>query len=94
MLRMMLNDSIIASSSSSSGGGSGGGGMTISGNSSSMGAPSSGGMGGGSSYSDSTGATQTTLDYAYNQDACIVFTNSYSGEGADRSELYNADQDR
>lgn len=89
MLRMMLNDSIISSSSSSFGGGS----TTTSGNST-MEAPSGSGMGGGSSYSDSTGATQTTLDYAYNQDACIVFANSYSGEGADRSELYNADQDR
>lgn len=100
MLRMMLNDSIIASSSSSTGG------MTVSDNSTTsttsdnsttMTAPSGGGpggMGGGSSYSDSTGATQTTLDYAYNQDACIVFLNAYSGEGADRSELYNADQDR
>lgn len=84
MLRYMLNDSIITSSSSSImkrqadfGGNSTGG----------------GGMGGGSTYSDSTASSQTTLDYAYNQDACIVFLNAYSGEGGDRSELYNEDQD-
>lgn len=104
MLRMMLNDSIITSSSSFGGGGGGDGGGSggMSGNNSSYGGgsatspsgnssmsgPGGVGMGGGSSYSDSTAATQTTLD------ACIVFANSYSGEGADRSELYNADQDR
>ncbi|ROV87592.1 hypothetical protein VSDG_09627 [Cytospora chrysosperma] len=103
MLRMMLNDSIITSDSSSMmmkrqdiGGNSTGGG-DFSGNSTGGFGGGGGGFGGGggmgSSYSDSTGTEQTTLAYAYNQDACVVFANAYSGEGGDRTELYNADQD-
>ncbi|KUI64586.1 putative beta-glucosidase D [Cytospora mali] len=93
MLRYMLNDSIITSSSSfmkrqdmgsnSTGGGGPGGGPPGGG----------GGGGGGSSYSDTTAAEQTTLSYAYNQDACVVFANAFSGEGGDRSELHNTEQD-
>lgn len=77
MLRFQLNDSILTSDAESSGMGGGGG----------MG----GGMGGG--YSDSTAIDRTTLAMAYNQDACVVFLNSYCGEGGDRSELSNDDQD-
>lgn len=47
----------------------------------------------GSIFSDSTAGRHTTTVFAYNQDACIVFMNSYSGEGGDRTELYNDDQD-
>ncbi|ROW17623.1 hypothetical protein VPNG_00874 [Cytospora leucostoma] len=103
MLRHILNDTILTSSSSGGmGGGGAGGGIssnaTSSGNSTGGapgGAPGGGGGGGGSGsgYSDSTGTSQTTLNFAYNQDACLVFLNAYSGEGGDRSELHNADQD-
>lgn len=54
---------------------------------------SSGMGGGGGGYSDSTAIDRTTLGLAYNQDACVVFINAYAGEGGDRSELYNEDQD-
>lgn len=54
--------------------------------------PESDGAGGGS-YSDSTANARTTASLAYGQDACVVFLNAYSGEGGDRSELYNEDQD-
>ncbi|OJD29404.1 beta-glucosidase d [Diplodia corticola] len=47
----------------------------------------------GSASTDSTAATQTTEGYSYNQDVCLVFLNAYSGEGGDRDELYNTDQD-
>jgi beta-glucosidase len=32
-------------------------------------------------------------NYAENSDLCLVFVNAYSGEGADRTELHNTDQD-
>ncbi|KAK0647571.1 putative beta-glucosidase D [Lasiodiplodia hormozganensis] len=47
----------------------------------------------GSANTDSTAASQTTEGYSYNQDVCLVFLNAYSGEGGDRDELYNTDQD-
>ncbi|EOD45724.1 putative beta-glucosidase d protein [Neofusicoccum parvum UCRNP2] len=47
----------------------------------------------GSESKDSTAASQTTKGYSYNQDVCLVFLNAYSGEGGDRDELSNADQD-
>ncbi|KAL1627424.1 hypothetical protein SLS54_002349 [Diplodia seriata] len=57
-------------------------------------ASSSSGMGGGvSGYSSGTGAAHTYAGYATDTEVCLVFLNAYSGEGADRSELYNADQD-
>ncbi|GKT50795.1 putative beta-glucosidase E [Colletotrichum spaethianum] len=40
-----------------------------------------------------TELTETTTGVAENSDACVVFLNAWGGEGADRSELYNADQD-
>lgn len=46
-----------------------------------------------SGYSSGTGAAHTYTGYAANSEVCIVFLNAYSGEGADRSELYNTDQD-
>ncbi|KAL1638323.1 hypothetical protein SLS56_000131 [Neofusicoccum ribis] len=46
-----------------------------------------------SGYSSGTGAQHTFSGYAADSEVCIVFLNAYSGEGADRSELYNADQD-
>ncbi|KAB2578820.1 putative beta-glucosidase d protein [Lasiodiplodia theobromae] len=46
-----------------------------------------------SGYSSGTGAAHTYAGYAADTEVCIVFLNAYSGEGADRSELYNTDQD-
>lgn len=43
--------------------------------------------------SDSTAVTPSISTYAENTDACIVFLNALAGEGADRTELYNVDQD-
>jgi len=37
--------------------------------------------------------TSSISTYAENTDACIVFLNALAGEGADRTELYNVDQD-
>lgn len=43
--------------------------------------------------SEGTGGTQTTASYAANADVCLVFIAAYSGEGGDRSELRNTEQD-
>lgn len=43
--------------------------------------------------SDSTAVTPSISTYADNQDVCVVFLNALAGEGADRTELYNVDQD-
>jgi beta-glucosidase len=41
----------------------------------------------------STSAQVTYANYATGSDVCLVFLNALSGEGADRTELYNEDQD-
>ncbi|KAL4898352.1 putative beta-glucosidase D [Aspergillus ambiguus] len=43
--------------------------------------------------SDSTSVTPSISNYAENMDVCLVFLNALAGEGADRTELYNTDQD-
>lgn len=43
--------------------------------------------------SDSTSVTPSISSYAENMDVCLVFINALAGEGADRTELYNNDQD-
>lgn len=48
----------------------------------------SSGMGGAG-----TDLTEDTLGVASNSDACVVFLNAWSGEGGDRDELRNEDQD-
>ncbi|PSK43996.1 Beta-glucosidase 1 [Elsinoe australis] len=40
-----------------------------------------------------TGVTPSFSAYASNSDVCMVFINALAGEGADRTELYNDDQD-
>ncbi|GAQ47566.1 hypothetical protein AtubIFM56815_003804 [Aspergillus tubingensis] len=40
-----------------------------------------------------TGVVPGYVNYAQDSDACLVFVNALAGEGADRTELYNADQD-
>ena len=54
-----------------------------------------GSSGGGMIISDGTGTEiqETTLGMADGSDACIVFINAWAGEGGDRSELENAEQD-
>lgn len=51
--------------------------------------------GGGMMVSDGAGTeiSETTLGMADGSDACIVFINAWAGEGGDRSELANAEQD-
>ncbi|KAL4881825.1 glycosyl hydrolase family 3 N terminal domain-containing protein [Aspergillus karnatakaensis] len=45
------------------------------------------------SGTSSTAAQVTYENYATNSEVCLVFLNALSGEGADRTELYNTDQD-
>jgi beta-glucosidase len=40
-----------------------------------------------------TELAESTVGVAQNSDVCICFLNAWSGEGGDRSELYNATQD-
>lgn len=42
---------------------------------------------------DSTAVAPSFENYASGSDVCLVFLNALSGEGADRTELYNTDQD-
>lgn len=65
-----------------------GGGGTMTG-----GGGAAGGGGGGGSQSSGTALQQTIADYATSASVCIVFINAWSGEGADRSELRNTEQD-
>ncbi|KAI0127432.1 putative beta-glucosidase D [Xylariales sp. AK1849] len=57
--------------------------------------PGGGGHGGGpgGGFNSGTGATPSIPNYAQNAEVCIAFINSWSGEGGDRKELANADQD-
>lgn len=107
MLRWIMNDTLTSTSTTSAlGGGGGAGGMpSMDSNSSSTGAPDAGnstssmggaGVGGGGGITIGGSGTELSTsfaDYASNSDACLVFINSASGEGADRSVLYHADQD-
>ncbi|KAI9739036.1 MAG: hypothetical protein M1834_007248 [Cirrosporium novae-zelandiae] len=40
-----------------------------------------------------TGVNPSIPNYAVDSDVCLVFLNALAGEGADRTELYNQDQD-
>ncbi|GME38108.1 beta-glucosidase d protein [Neofusicoccum parvum] len=105
MIRWILNDTYSDSSSSGggTGGGMGGGDGGMSSNSSSNGTggsmpggDSTGGGGGGfnlGNLGQGTAVTPSYDNYAENSEVCLVFLNSYSGEGADREELSNTDQD-
>ncbi|KAK9425439.1 hypothetical protein SUNI508_12973 [Seiridium unicorne] len=66
------------------GGGDGGGGFPGGGG---------GGGGGGGFGFGGTGSSPSFLTYTPNSEVCIVFINSASGEGADRQELANVEQD-
>lgn len=53
---------------------------------------SGGGFGAGSAGSG-TQISETTTGIASGSDACVVFINSWAGEGGDRSEIRNVEQD-
>ncbi|KAF6833223.1 beta-glucosidase D protein [Colletotrichum musicola] len=105
MIWWLLNNTYTSSSSGGMGGGGGGGsppgGMT--GNSTGSGFPTGGnstggGMGGGGggglgNLGQGTAVTPSFANYADNSEVCLVFLNSYSGEGGDRSELSDSEQD-
>lgn len=52
-----------------------------------------GGGGGGGIGQTGTSVAPSFSNYASVSEVCIVFLNSFSGEGADRTELFNDDQD-
>lgn len=90
MIRWILNNTYTDSSSSSSSGG-GGGGMSFGGNGTApTGLRKRAGVG---LLSGGTALTQTIPDYATSASVCIAFINALSGEGADRTELRNTEQD-
>ncbi|KAL1608428.1 hypothetical protein SLS60_003370 [Paraconiothyrium brasiliense] len=105
MLWWIMNDTYSSSSGGMSGGMGGGmgGGSPSSGANSTGGSNSTdGGMGGGAAGGGVGGAgigqsgtsvSPSFTNYASVSEACIVFLNSFSGEGADRTELFNKDQD-
>ncbi|KAL1854912.1 hypothetical protein Daus18300_011232 [Diaporthe australafricana] len=103
MIWWILNNTYTSTST----GGFGGGGMgdgggfgsgndtgSDSGNSSTT-MPDGGGGGGGgiAGIGGGTGVDQSIPDYAANSAVCLVFINADSGEGADRTELYDTEQD-
>jgi beta-glucosidase len=51
------------------------------------------GGGGAGVMGSGTTVSPSIANYAADSEVCLVFLNSWSGEGADRSELYNQDQD-
>lgn len=60
------------------------------------GAPGGGGgagAGGAGIMGSGTTVSPSIANYASDSEVCLVFLNSWSGEGGDRSELYNKDQD-
>lgn len=105
MLRWIMNDTVTSTSSTSSFSGGAAGGMpSMSSNSSSPGGSDAGnssssmagGGGGGGGITIGGSGTELTTSfatYASDSDACLVFINSASGEGADRSVLSHPDQD-
>lgn len=102
MIWWLMNDTYTSTSSGMGGGAGMGGGsppsgtnMTGSDGNSTGGAMPGGneGGGGGGIGQSGTSTSPSITNYAQNSEVCIVFLNSFSGEGADRTELYNEDQD-
>lgn len=101
MLWWIMNNTYTASTSSGipgggaggfpgGGGGGGGGPGGIPGG----GGPGGGGGGGGGGFGfGGTGIAPSFVGYSADSDVCIVFINSASGEGADRQELSDVEQD-
>ncbi|KAF4826000.1 putative beta-glucosidase D [Colletotrichum tropicale] len=103
MIWWLLNNTYTSTSSGGMGGGGGSppGGMTGNattgggfggGNSTGGGMGGSGG-GGLGNLGQGTATTPSFSNYAENSEVCLVFMNSYSGEGGDRSLLYDDEQD-
>ncbi|KAM0205566.1 hypothetical protein ACHAQI_009126 [Fusarium lateritium] len=106
MIWWVMNDTYTSNSGGNMGGG-GGGGMPEGSSDNSTAGPgnggsppndgdsSSGGDGGMDlgSLGQGTATTPSFTNYAENSDVCLIFLNSYSGEGADRSQLTDDDQD-
>lgn len=94
MIWWIMNDTYTYDSGSSGLGGGGGGGAPPGG---------AGGPGGnklrarqnlgGGALGSGTSVTPSYANYAENAAVCLCFLNAASGEGADRSSLYDADQD-
>lgn len=96
MIWWIMNDTY---TSTDSGMGGGGGGMPPSPGNTSMPGGGGGGMGGGGGggglgdLGSGTSRTPSFESYAQYAGVCLVFINAASGEGADRSALFDADQD-
>ncbi|USP79383.1 beta-d-glucoside glucohydrolase D [Curvularia clavata] len=89
MLWWVMNDTY-----SSNSGGMGNGSPPSEMNSTGAGNSMDSGMGGGAGIGQSgTSVLPSFSNYASISEVCIVFLNSFSGEGADRTELFNDDQD-
>ncbi|KAK2731015.1 hypothetical protein CKAH01_09273 [Colletotrichum kahawae] len=103
MIWWLLNNTYTSTSSGgmSGGGGSAPGGMTgnattgggFGGGNSTGGGMGGGGGGGLGNLGQGTAVTPSFSNYAENSEVCLVFMNSYSGEGGDRSLLYDDEQD-
>ncbi|KAK1464807.1 hypothetical protein CMEL01_12162 [Colletotrichum melonis] len=107
MIWWLLNNTYTSTSSGGMSGGGGGGSPPGGSSSNSTGGGMGGGMGGNSTGGGMTGGgggglgnlgqgtamTPSFTNYAENSEVCIAFINSYSGEGGDRSLLYNDEQD-
>ncbi|KAF5521918.1 putative beta-glucosidase D [Colletotrichum aenigma] len=103
MIWWLLNNTYTSTSSGGMGGGGGSppGGMTgnattgggFGGGNSTGGGIGGGGGGGLGNLGQGTATTPSFSNYAENSEVCLVFMNSYSGEGGDRSLLYDDEQD-
>ncbi|KAI8223657.1 putative beta-glucosidase D [Colletotrichum sp. SAR 10_99] len=103
MIWWLLNNTYTSTSSGGMGGGGGSppGGMTgnattgggFGGGNSTGGGMGGGGGGGLGNLGQGTATTPSFSNYAENSEVCLVFMNSYSGEGGDRSLLYDDEQD-
>ncbi|GKT56101.1 beta-glucosidase D protein [Colletotrichum tofieldiae] len=109
MIWWLLNNTYTSSSSGGMSGGGGGGsppgaasgnsteggmGGSMGGNSTGGGMTGGGGGGGGlGNLGQGTAMTPSFTNYADNSEVCIAFINAYSGEGGDRSSLYDDEQD-
>ena len=109
MIWWILNNTYTASTSSSNSGGGGGAGFgmggsmptsvsntTVTDNSTAAGAENSSSSSSSvnlSNLGEGTDLSPSVTNYATNSAVCLVFMNSDAGEGADRSELQNAEQD-
>ncbi|KAF2687644.1 glycoside hydrolase family 3 protein [Lentithecium fluviatile CBS 122367] len=102
MIWWLMNDTYSSASSGGMAGGMAVGSAPSGTNTTGSGNSTDGGMGGGATTGggipagvgqSGTSVSPSYTNYASNSEVCLVFLNSFSGEGADRTELSNADQD-